>query len=136
MTKYIWQELKRVLIKKKISLIIILILTIVFGGINILKQKTLEEKLEQTKIILDDQIGSKKDEKIINDTREQISYIEETLSMIKNYDKSKIDEKILKLEKENNPKNYYEIKKLKYEKEHNIEKMNWCPRECMQLLIF
>lgn len=29
MTKYIWQELKRVLIKKKISLIIILILTIV-----------------------------------------------------------------------------------------------------------
>ncbi len=39
MTKYIWQELKRVLIKKKISLIIILILTIVFGGINILKQK-------------------------------------------------------------------------------------------------
>lgn len=56
--------------------------------------------------------------------------------MIKNYDKSKIDEKILKLEKENNPKNYYEIKKLKYEKEHNIEKMNWCPRECMQLLIF
>ncbi|KEI77789.1 ABC transporter permease [Clostridium botulinum A2 117] len=128
MTKYIWQELKRVLIKKKISLIIILILTIVFGGINILKQKTLEEKLEQTKIILDDQIGSKKDEKIINDTREQISYIEETLSMIKNYDKSKIDEKILKLEKENNPKNYYEIKKLKYEKEHNIEKNELVPK--------
>ncbi|HDK7299832.1 TPA: ABC transporter permease subunit, partial [Clostridium botulinum] len=95
---------------------------------NILKQKTLEEKLEQTKIILDDQIGSKKDEKIINDTREQISYIEETLSMIKNYDKSKIDEKILKLEKENNPKNYYEIKKLKYEREHNIEKNELVPK--------
>lgn len=110
MTKYIWQELKRVLIKKKISLIIILILTIVFGGINILKQKTLEEKLEQNKVILNNQINSKKDEKTINNTREQISDIEETLSMIKNYDKSKIDGKILKLEKENNPKNDNEIK--------------------------
>ncbi len=30
--------------------------------------------------------------------------------MIKNYDKSKIDGKILKLEKENNPKNDNEIK--------------------------
>jgi len=128
MTKYIWQELKRVLIKKKISLIIIIILTIVFGGVNVLKQKTLEEKLEQTKIILDDQINSKKDKKIINDTREQISDIEETLSMIKNYDKSKIDGEILKLEKENNPKNYYEIKKLKYEKEHNIEKNELVPK--------
>lgn len=36
--------------------------------------------------------------------------------MIKNYDKSKIDEKILKLEKENNPENDYEISLLKYEK--------------------
>ncbi|MCR1975354.1 ABC transporter permease subunit [Clostridium sporogenes] len=128
MTKYIWQELKRVLIKKKISLIIILIVTIVLGGINISKQKTLEEKLEQTKIILNDQINSKKDEKIINDTKQQISYIEETLSSIKNYDKSKIDEKILKLEKENNPKNNDEIKKLKYEKEHNIEKNELVPK--------
>ncbi|NFI84795.1 ABC transporter permease [Clostridium botulinum] len=128
MTKYIWQELKRVLIKKKISLIIILILTIVFGGINILKQKTLEEQLQQNKVILNDQISSKKDEKTINNTREQISYIEENLSSIKNYDKSKIDEKILKLEKENNPKNYYEIKKLKYEKEHNIDKNELVPK--------
>ncbi|BAQ12817.1 ABC transporter permease [Clostridium botulinum] len=123
MTKYIWQELKRVLIKKKISLIIILILTIVFGGINILKQKTLEEKLEQNKVILNNQINSKKDEKTINNTREQISNIEETLSSIKNYDKSKIDEKILKLEKENNPKNDYTINLLKYFKKHNIEKI-------------
>ncbi len=99
MTKYIWQELKRVLIKKKISLIIILIVTIVFGGINILKQKTLEEQLEQAKIILNDQIKFKEDEKAINDTKQEISYIEKTLSSIKNYDKSKIDEKILKLRK-------------------------------------
>ncbi|MHB9925982.1 ABC transporter permease subunit [Clostridium botulinum] len=128
MTKYIWQELKRVLIKKKISLIIILILTIVFSGINILKQKTLEEKLEQNKVILNDQISSKKDEKTINNTREQISYIEENLSSIKNYDKSKIYEKILKLEKENNPKNDNEIKKLKYEKKHNIDKNELVPK--------
>ncbi len=123
MTKYIWQELKRVLIKKKISLIIILILTIVFGGINISKQKTLEEKLEQNKVILNNQINSKKDEKTINNTRQQISNIEETLSSIKSYDKSKIDGKILKLEKENNPKNDYTINLLKYFKKHNIEKI-------------
>ncbi|WP_338468724.1 ABC transporter permease subunit [Clostridium botulinum] len=128
MTKYIWQELKRVLIKKKISLIIILILTIVFGGINILKQKTLEEQLQQNKVILNDQISFKKDEKAINNTREQISYIEENLSSIKNYDKSKIDEKILKLEKENNPKNDYEISLLKYEKKNNIEKKELMPK--------
>ncbi|MGO5064071.1 ABC transporter permease subunit [Clostridium sp. LCP25S3_F8] len=128
MTKYIWQELKRVLIKKKISLIIILIVTIVLGGISISKQKTLEEQLEQSKVILNNQMASKKDEKTINNTREQISYIEETLSSIKNYDKSKIDEKILKLEKENNPKNDYTINILKYEKEHNIEKNELVPK--------
>ncbi|MCC5423019.1 ABC transporter permease subunit [Clostridium botulinum] len=128
MTKYIWQELKRVLIKKKISLIIILILTIVFGGINISKQKTLEEKLEQNKVILNNQINSKKDEKTINNTRQQISNIEETLSSIKSYDKSKIDGKILKLEKENNPENDYEISLLKYEKKNNIEKNELMPK--------
>ncbi len=128
MTKYIWQELKRVLIKKKISLIIILIITIVFGGINILKQKTLEEKLEQAKIILNNQIKFKEDEKAINDTKQEISYIEKTLSSIKNYDKSKIDEKILKLEKENNPKNDYAISLLEYEKKNNIEKNQIMPK--------
>ncbi|KEI98743.1 ABC transporter permease [Clostridium botulinum A2B3 87] len=128
MTKYIWQELKRVLIKKKISLIIILIVTIVFGGINILKQKTLEEKLEQAKIILNNQIKFKEDEKAINDTKQEISYIEKTLSSIKNYDKSKIDEKILKLEKENNPKNDYAISLLEYEKKNNIEKNQIMPK--------
>ncbi|WP_434296245.1 ABC transporter permease subunit [Clostridium sporogenes] len=128
MTKYIWQELKRVLIKKKISLIIILIVTVVFGGINILKQKTLEEQLEQAKIILNDQIKFKEDEKAINDTKQEISYIEKTLSSIKNYDKSKIDEKILKLEKENNPENDYAISLLKYEKKNNIEKNQIMPK--------
>ncbi|KGO12845.1 ABC transporter permease subunit [Clostridium botulinum] len=128
MTKYIWQELKRVLIKKKISLIIILIVTIVFGGINVLKQKTLEEKLEQAKIILNNQIKFKEDEKAINDTKQEISDIEKTLSSIKNYDKSKIDEKILKLEKENNLQNDYTISLLKYEKKNNIEKNQIMPK--------
>ncbi|MBY6846456.1 ABC transporter permease [Clostridium botulinum] len=128
MTKYIWQELKRVLIKKKISLIIILIVTIVFGGINILKQKTLEEQLQQAKIILSNQIKFKEDEKAINDTKQEISNIEETLSSIKKYDKSKIDERILKLEKENNPKNDYAISQLKYFKKHNIEKNQLMPK--------
>ncbi|NFL95135.1 ABC transporter permease [Clostridium botulinum] len=128
MAKYIWQELKRVLIKKKISLIIILIVTIVFGGIYTSKQKTLGERLDSAKISLNNQIDSKEDEKAINDTKEEISRIEGILSTIKNYDKSKIDEKILKLEKENNPKDDYEISQLKYEKKHNIEKNELMPK--------
>jgi len=128
MSKYIWQELKRVLIKKKISLIIILIVTIVFGGIYTSKQKTLEERLDSAKISLNNQIDSKEDEKAINDTKEEISRIEGILSTIKNYDKSKINEKILKLEKENNLKDDYEISQLKYEKKHNIEKNELMPK--------
>ncbi|MCC5418042.1 ABC transporter permease subunit [Clostridium botulinum] len=128
MSKYIWQELKRVLIKKKISLIIILIFTIVFGGISILKQKTLEERLDSAKIILNNQINSKKDKKAINNTKQEISNIEEALSGIKNYDKSKIDKKILKLEKENNPKNDYKMRQLKYLRNHNIEKNELMPK--------
>ncbi|ENK1242036.1 ABC transporter permease subunit [Clostridium botulinum] len=128
MTKYILQELKRVVIKKKISLIIIIIFTVVFGGINIFKQKTLEERLDSAKIILNTQIKYKEDEKAINDTKKEISYIEEALSVINNYDKSKIDEKILKLEKENNPKNDYTISQLKYEKKYNIEKGELTPK--------
>ncbi|HDK7299030.1 TPA: ABC transporter permease subunit, partial [Clostridium botulinum] len=95
---------------------------------NILKQKTLEEKLEKNKAILNNQINSKKDEKTINNTRQQISDIEKTLSMIKNYDKSKIDGKILKLEKENNSKNNYTISLLKYFKKNNIEKNELMPK--------
>lgn len=39
MAKYIWEELKRVLIKKKISIIIILIIIVAFGGVNIFNKK-------------------------------------------------------------------------------------------------
>ncbi len=56
MAKYIWQELKRVLIKKKISIIIILIITVAFGGVNIFNKRTLDERLEKAKIILNNQI--------------------------------------------------------------------------------
>ncbi|QGT43376.1 hypothetical protein GJ703_01553 [Clostridium botulinum] len=128
MAKYIWEELKRVLIKKKISIIIILIIIVAFGGVNIFNKKTLDERLEKAKIILNNQIKFKEDEKAINDTKQEISDIEKTLSMIKNYDKSKIDEKILKLEKENNPENDYEISLLKYEKKNNIEKKELMPK--------
>ncbi|MBV4438637.1 ABC transporter permease subunit [Clostridium tyrobutyricum] len=128
MSKYIWQELKRVLIKKKVSLIVILILIIAFGLINISRAKTLDAKLQQDKIILNNQKNTKADAKDISDTKKDISDIEEKLNAINNYDKSKIDEKILKLQKENNPKNDYEISQLKYEKKHNIEKNNLIPR--------
>ncbi len=52
MTKYIWQELKRVVIKKKISLIIIIIVIIVFGGINIFKQKPWRKVLIALRLFL------------------------------------------------------------------------------------
>ncbi len=52
MSKYIWEELKRVLIKKKISLIIILIVTVAFGGINISKQKLWRKGLSRLKLFL------------------------------------------------------------------------------------
>ncbi|NFS06877.1 ABC transporter permease [Clostridium botulinum] len=128
MAKYIWQELKRVLIKKKISIIIILIITVAFGGVNIFNKRTLDERLEKAKIILNNQIKFKEDEKAINDTKQEISDIEKTLSMINNYDKSKIDEKILKLEKENNLEDDYKISLLKYEKKNNIEKNELMPK--------
>ncbi len=76
----------------------------------------MEESLDSAKIILNTQIKFKEDKRAINDTKQEIYRIEEILSSIKNYDKSKIDEKILKLEKENNPKNDYMISQLKYEK--------------------
>ncbi len=129
MAKYIWEELKRVLIKKKISIIIILIITVAFGGVNIFNKKTLDERLEKAKIILNNQIKFKEDEKAINDTKQEISDIEKTLNMIKNYDKSKIDEKNPKIrKKKNNPENDYEISLLKYEKKNNIEKNELMPK--------
>ncbi len=47
MSKYIWQELKRVIIKKKISLIGVLIITVAFGLISISKTRTLEVQTQE-----------------------------------------------------------------------------------------
>ncbi|NMM65802.1 ABC transporter permease subunit [Clostridium sp. P21] len=138
MSKYIWEELKRVIIKKKISIIIIVMITIAFGIINISKTKTLEANLQGDKALLDIQKSGRDKAKTefkkaefsrdIAGNEKQIAAIEEQLNTINNYDKSKLDEQIQKLEKENNPKNEYKIIQLKYEKEHNIEKSELTPR--------
>ncbi len=47
MNKYIWQELKRVLIKKKIPIIIMLIFIPVFGLLNTMNTQTYEKQLNQ-----------------------------------------------------------------------------------------
>lgn len=138
MSKYIWEELKRVIIKKKICIIIIVMITIAFGIINVSKTKTLEANLQGDKEILNIQKSGrdkaetefKKAEfsRDIIGTEKEIADIEEQLDIINNYDKSKLDEQIQKLEKENNPKNEYKIDQLKYEKEYNIEKSELTPR--------
>lgn len=61
------------------------------------------------------------------ETQKQIKDKEEQLNQINSYDKSKLDEQIQKLKKENNPKNEYKLLQLKYEKEYNIEKNELIP---------
>ncbi|AKA67307.1 hypothetical protein CSCA_0182 [Clostridium scatologenes] len=138
MSKYIWEELKRVIIKKRIFIIIIVMITIAFGIINVSKTKTLEASLQGDKEILNIQKSGrdkaetefKKAEfsRDIIGTEKEIADIEEQLNTINNYDKSKLNDQIQKLEKENNPKNEYKIDQLKYEREHNMEKGELIPR--------
>ncbi|OAA90981.1 hypothetical protein CLCOS_06150 [Clostridium coskatii] len=52
MSKYIWQEFKRFIIKKRLLLIVILIITAAFGVINVSKTKTLEGQLQGDKALL------------------------------------------------------------------------------------
>ncbi|MBU3173521.1 ABC transporter permease subunit [Clostridium estertheticum] len=138
MSKYIWKELKRVILKKKISIIVILMITVVIGLVSVTKTKTLEVQLQQNKNLLDSQkITRDKQEtefkkaefsKDIIGTEKNIADKEAQLATINNYDKSKLDEQIQKLEKENDPKNEYKIRQLKYEKDHNIEKKELIPK--------
>ncbi|OAA91639.1 ABC transporter permease subunit [Clostridium ljungdahlii] len=138
MNKYIWQELKRVMIKKKIALIVILIITIVFGLMVISKIDTLEVQIQKDKVLLntlkmdktkaDTEFKKADISRDILETQKEINDKEEMLNQINNYDKSKLDKQIEKLEKENNPKNEYKILQLKYEKEHNIEKSELTPK--------
>jgi hypothetical protein len=126
MSKYICQEIKRVIIKKKLLLIVILIIVAGFGLINVSKKKTLDVQVQNDKALLNNQkIGMDKADseirkadfsKDILETEKEIKDKEEQLNQINNYDKSKLDEQIQKLEKENNPKNEYKLLQLRYEK--------------------
>lgn len=138
MSKYIWQELKRVMMKKKIALIVILIITIAFGLMRISKIDTLEVQIQKDKVMLntlkmdktkaDTEFKRADITRDILETQKEIDDKEDTLNQVNNYDKSKLDKQIEKLEKENNPKNEYKILQLKYEKEHNIEKSELSPK--------
>lgn len=138
MNKYIWQELKRVMMKKKIALIVILIITIAFGLMVISKTDTLEVQIQKDKVLLNTlKINSTKSDtelkkadisRDILETQKEIDDKEKMLNQINNYDKSKLNKQIEKLEKENNPKNDYKILQLKYAKEHNIEKRELTPK--------
>mgnify|MGYP000898981306 FL=1 len=138
MSKYIWQELKRVMMKKKIALIVILIITIAFGLMRVSKIDTLEVQIQKDKVLLNTlKINSTKSDtelkkadisRDILETQKEIDNKEDMLNQINNYDKSKLGKQIEKLRKENNPKNEYKILQLKYEKEHNIEKSELTPK--------
>ncbi|MBV4417804.1 ABC transporter permease subunit [Clostridium tyrobutyricum] len=138
MSKYICQEIKRVIIKKKLLLIVILIIVAGFGLINVSKKKTLDVQVQNDKALLNNQkIGMDKADseirkadfsKDILETEKEIKDKEEQLNQINNYDKSKLDEQIQKLEKENNPKNEYKLLQLRYEKKYNIEKNELTPK--------
>jgi len=138
MSKYIWQELKRVMMKKKIALIVILIITIAFGLMRISKIDTVEVQIQKDKVLLnslkidktkaDTEFKKADISRDILETQKEIDDKEDMLNQINNYDKSKLDKQIEKLEKENNPKNEYKILQLKYEKEHNIEKSELTPK--------
>ncbi|QXE17992.1 ABC transporter permease subunit [Clostridium sp. 001] len=138
MSKYIWQELKRVMMKKKIALIVILIVTIAFGLMRISKIDTVEVQIQKDKVLLnslkidktkaDTEFKKADISRDILETQKEIDDKEDMLNQINNYDKSKLDKQIEKLEKGNNPKNEYKILQLKYEKEHNIEKSELAPK--------
>ncbi|MBN3410319.1 ABC transporter permease [Clostridium botulinum] len=143
MSKYIWQELKRVLIKKKIPIIIMLIFIPIFGLINTLNTQTYEQQLNQYNAKLKNlktmQQQSKttmaKEElkETISDTEKSMNDIKEDLAEINNYDRSKLDKQIYELEKQSNPKNEFQINKLKYYKKYNIEKKNLPPKGIFRL---
>jgi ABC-type transport system involved in multi-copper enzyme maturation permease subunit len=138
MSKYIWQELKRVMMKKKIALIVILIITIAFGLMRVSKIDTLEVQIQKDKVLLntlkmdstksDTELKKADISRDILETQKEIDNKEDMLNQINNYDKSKLGKQIEKLRKENNPKNEYKILQLKYEKEHNIEKSELTPK--------
>nr|DAD54316.1 TPA_exp: hypothetical protein CAETHG_RS03735_2 [Clostridium autoethanogenum DSM 10061] len=109
MSKYIWQELKRVMMKKKIALIVILIITIAFGLMRISKIDTVEVQIQKDKVLLnslkidktkaDTEFKKADISRDILETQKEIDDKEDMLNQINNYDKSKLDKQIQKLEK-------------------------------------
>ncbi|WP_446898180.1 ABC transporter permease subunit [Clostridium sp. LBM24168] len=149
MNKYVWEELKRIVIKKKIWIAFILMFIVIFGLGSTLKTNTLEVQIQKYKALLVNQkIGmDKADSKLkkaefsrdIVSTQKEIKDKEEQLNEIKNYDRSKLDGQIQKLEMENNYENEYRILQLKYEKNHNIEKSELIPKgmySAMEILAY
>ncbi len=145
MNKYIYQEFKRVLIKKKIPLIIMLIFIIGYGIVTAnntqdYKEKLISDtnKLNNLKATQQDIKASEKKKeslaKNIKDIEESISRTKGILNEIDNYDKAKLDKEISKLEKENNPENEYKINRLKYYRKYNVEKYNIEPKATYTLI--
>lgn len=149
MNRYIWEELKRIVVKKKIWIVIVLMVTIGFGLIITLKTNTLEAQSQKYKALLvnqkmgrdkaDSELKKAEFSRDIVSTQKEIKDREEQLNEIKNYDKSKLDERIQKLERENNPENEYKLLQLKYEKKYNIEKNELIPKgmySAMEILAY
>jgi ABC-type transport system involved in multi-copper enzyme maturation permease subunit len=149
MNRYIWEELKRIIIKKKIWIAVIFMVTIVFGWASTLKTNTLEVQIQKYKALLvnqkmgrdkaDSELKKAEFSRDIVSTQKEIKDREEQLNEIKNYDRSKLDQRIQKLERENNPENEYKLLQLKYEKKYNIEKNELIPKgmySAMEILAY
>ena len=132
MNKYIWEEVKRIIIKKKIWIVIVIMITIGFGLISILKTNTLEVQIQKYKALLvnpkmgrdkaNSELKKAEFSRDIVSTQKEIKDKEKQLNEIKSYDRSKLDQRIQKLKKKNNPENEYKLLQLKYEKKYNENK--------------
>lgn len=138
MSRYLYQEIKRIIIKKKILLAVFIIIMAVFGLRIISKTKPLDVQIKNDKGLLNNQkLGrDKADSKIrradfsrdIMETEKEIKDKQEQLNQINSYDRSKLDDEIKKLEKEKNLKNEYRLLQLKYEKKYGIQKKELTPK--------
>src|SRR5665648_303541 len=135
---YISQEFKRVLLKKKISLIVTFVFIIIFGFVTVSRTQTYEEQLNQSKGTLYNfkamdkaeiiKTGISRYSKDIAENEKLIVDLESKLDKINNYDKTKLDAKIIELEKQDDRKNEYEINQLKYDKQYDLETYNLVPK--------
>lgn len=149
MNKYIWEEVKRIIIKKKIWIVIVIMITIGFGLISTLKTNTLEVQIQKYKALLvnpkmgrdkaNSELKKAEFSRDIVSTQKEIKDKEKQLNEIKSYDRSKLDQRIQKLKKKNNPENEYKLLQLKYEKKYNIGKSELIPKgmySAMEILTY